>query len=337
MITVGAVNGWEAVAITNRFIEATFLPGKGGDIYSLTDRESGLDVLLKSPRGLTAPRPPERETNGAVQRNFLENYEGGWQTLFPNAGNECSYRGQRIPAHGEVALRPWQWEPLRAGQGIAMRVRCETVPLELTRVAMVVAERGILDICDTITNHDSDPCHFVLGHHLVLGAPFLQPGARLEVAAERVVTSDEYWEDTARIAAGATSEWPFAPGRNGGRIDLRLVEGPACGSHDDVFATNLHQGSAEISNPQRGLTVRLNWDREIFRWVTLWQVFGGAHVEPLAGTYALGVEPWTSRTCLSDAVAEGTALQLDGGASVHAKIKVAFAHHAARGGPVEAR
>ena len=36
----------------------------------------------------------------------------------------------------------------------------------------------------------------------------------------------------------------------------------------------------------------------------------GADVPPLTGSYALGVEPWTSRLNLEDAVAAGEAIEL---------------------------
>jgi len=319
VIHTGKVNGWESVTLSSSEVEATLLPAKGGDIYSLVDKVTGVDVLMKSPTGLLEPMT--RLEDEPVE--FLQNYEGGWQTLFPSAGDECVYRGRTIPFHGEVALRSWQWEPIEGA--VRMQVQCETVPFELTRVVSV--DTNELRVADSIRNVSDEGCDFVLGHHFVFGAPFLHPEGTLDVDATTVVTADDYWEDTARICAGQTGEWPIAPGRDGNTIDLRRVESPAVGSHDDLFVTDLRQGTASVSNPELGLTVYLDWDLEVFKWIAIWQAFGGAKTGSLAGTYALGVEPWTSRTCLTQAAATGTALRLDGGDRFETSIAVRFERH----------
>ena len=67
-----------------------------------------MDVLFKAPWGLQPPGSPPRE--GADGHAFLENYEGGWQELFPNCNDPCEYRGVELPFHGEVATVPWDVE-----------------------------------------------------------------------------------------------------------------------------------------------------------------------------------------------------------------------------------
>ena len=56
--------------------------------------------------------PAHRPAKGVVVSEFLENYAGGWQELFPSAGDPCTYRGEPIPFHGEVATLPWELEIL---------------------------------------------------------------------------------------------------------------------------------------------------------------------------------------------------------------------------------
>ena len=80
-IREGLVHGWPAVHLTSDLLEVTVLPGKGADIYALTDLASGIDPLFKASWGLQPPgSPPRAGSEGAA---FLENYEGGWQELFP--------------------------------------------------------------------------------------------------------------------------------------------------------------------------------------------------------------------------------------------------------------
>ena len=59
-------------------------------------------------------------------------------------------------------------------------------------------------------------------------------------------------------------------------------------------------------------------------WVVLWQAYGGALELPLAGSYALGIEPWTSRHCLEQAVEAGEALELAGGAQLETTLRAGF-------------
>lgn len=326
VIRTGELNGWESVTLSSGNTEVTILPAKGGDIYALVDTISGVDVLMKSPRGLAGPGASSGSDAEVEPIEFLRNYEGGWQTLFPSAGDECVYGGRQVPFHGEVALLPWRWEPIGGLGGIRLDVRCQTVPLELSRVVTVGDTAGLC-VTDSVLNLSDEGCDFVLGHHFVLGAPFLEAGGRLEIDADSVVTSDAYWEDTARILAGQTAKWPSVPGRSGGVIDLRQVEGPEAGSHDDLFATDLRLGTASISNPRLGLTVQLDWDCEVFKWVAIWQAFGGARMGSLAGTYALGVEPWTSRTCLSHAAESGTALRVGAGEIFQTSVTARLVRH----------
>jgi hypothetical protein len=131
------------------------------------------------------------------------------------------------------------------------------------------------------------------------------------------------WEQTARLAPGQSETWPHARLRDGGTVDLREVPGAGEGSHDDVYVTGL-EGVATVTNPQSGLGFRLSWDPGLFGWVVLWQPYGGALEPPLTGSYALGIEPWTSRHCLADAIDAGEADELAGGAEVRTTVRAGF-------------
>jgi len=122
------------------------------------------------------------------------------------------------------------------------------------------------------------------------------------------------WEDTARLEPGQREPWPEARLRRGGTADLTVVPGPEEESHDDVYLTDLVGGWAAVENPRLGLAFRLEWDPAVFRWVISWQAYGGARAMPLAGSYALGVEPWVTRLNLEQAVEAGEAIELEPGA-----------------------
>ena len=316
-----SVEGWAAMVLESDRLRVTVLPDKGADIYELVDLASGVDLLFKTPWGLRPPGSPSRPEAGGLE--FIGNYEGGWQQLFPNANDACSYEGIELPFHGEAALLPWEAQATEEGDdavAVTLSVRCRRLPFRLERVMRLERGSGDLVIESTVTNEGASRLPFVWGQHLVLGPPLIERGCRLELPAESIVTGDEVWEHTARLEPGQRSRWPHAQLRAGGTVDLRDVPGVEMGSHDDLFVGGFTEGTATIANPRLGLTFRLRWDNRVFPWVVLWQPYGGAVDPALAGSYALGVEPWTSRHCLARAVEAGEAAWLEGGASLSTTV-----------------
>jgi galactose mutarotase-like enzyme len=319
MITEHAVGGWRAITVASDHLSITVLPDRGAEVHALVDRASGVDVLFHAPWGLAPPGAPPRD--GADGHAFLERYAGGWQELFPSAEGPCTYRGHDIAYHGEVATIPWQV----AADGplsLVCTIDCETVPFRLERRLTLAADAAELRIDGRIANTGDGEWECTWGHHLVLGAPFLGPGARFEPAAGTIVTIPEMFEDTARLEPGQRSAWPHARLREGGTVDLREIPGPEAASHDDTYLTDLSAGTLRVTNPGLGRAFRLDWDPAVFRWVIAWMPFGGARAMPLAGSYALGVEPWSSQRALPDAVASGDALRIAAGATLETTLTV---------------
>jgi hypothetical protein len=306
----GRIEGWEAVTMTAGGLAVTVLPGKGADIYSLVDAGTGVDILFKAPWGLQPPGAAPRE--GSDGAPFLENYEGTWQELFPNTNDPCTVDGRELPFHGEVATAAWDCEEDEDDGGPLLRlaVDCPVTPLRLERVMRLRRDRPRLELDETVVSRSERTEPFVWGHHCVLGPPLVGEGATLRTSARTIMTVPEMWEETARLVPGQRSAWPYAELRWGGQADLSRIPGPDMGSHDDVYLTDLDAGWAEVENRQAGLRVRMEWDARVFPWIISWQPYGGARAMPLAGAYALGVEPWVSGGNLAEAVAGGTALEV---------------------------
>ena len=308
MTEAGRVAGWRALAVGDDVLRAIVLPERGAELHSLVHVPTETELLFQAPWGL---HPPSAE-----RTSFLDRYAGGWQELFPSANDETTYGGETIPFHGEVALLPWECE--ERDEALVCRVRCERTPFLLERTLRF---DGRLVVEERVTNEGDDVAHFTWGHHLVLGPPFLEAGSRLEVPARTIVTIPELWEDTARLEPGQRSPWPHARLREGGTVDLRIVPGPEAASHDDVYLTDLDDGLVTVESSR--LRVRLGFDHELFRWLISWQPYGGALEEPLAGSYALGIEPWVSRLPLGQAVEAGEAIELPPGASLETTLWLA--------------
>jgi hypothetical protein len=322
-VTFGEETGWRSVVLESDELRVVVLPDKGAEIHRLIHRESNVDVLFHGPWGLQPPGAPPLEGSG--EDEFMWNYAGGWQELFPSVNEACTYRGRRIPFHGEVATLPWEYEVLSDSEA-RFTTRCRETTFELERTLRVDDGTSKLEIESVATNVGDEPAHFVWGQHCVVGAPLLEEGCRLELPARTIVTRPELWEpETAALVPGQREAWPNALLREGGTTDLREIPGPERRSHDDMYIGDLEETWLAVTNPRLGLTFRLEWEPAELAWVILWQAYGGADAAPLTGSYALGVEPWTSRLNLEDAVAAGEAIELAPGGRLATRFAASVA------------
>jgi galactose mutarotase-like enzyme len=331
-ISEGSINGWRAIVLANGAVETVVLPEKGADIYSLVDRGTGIDVLFKTPWGLQAPgSPPRKGSDGAP---FLYNYEGGWQELFPNTFLPCTYENKALPLHGEVATLPWNVRTERNDDEvvrICLDVQCRELPLRLTRRMSLSARSRTLILEETVLNESDKRVPFVWGHHPVLGGPFIRKGCRIEVGKCTVFTPAEAFEPaTASLVPGQRCEWPHVAAINGDNVDLRQVLGPDASVHDHAYLTSFDKGWISVENSDLGLEFIMEWDPGLFRWLVNWRPFGGSRSPPLAGIYAMGVELWSTRSNLRDALCSGDALWVDPRASMQTSIKITLKSSASR-------
>jgi hypothetical protein len=103
-------------------------------------------------------------------------------------------------------------------------------------------------------------------------------------------------------------------------VDLRDIPGPDARCHDHACLTDLAKGWVEVENARLRLRFTLEWDPQIFRWINNWRPFGAASA-PLEGIYGLAIEPWAAWGNLAQASAAGTALTLEGRASLSTWLK----------------
>jgi len=171
------LHGWTAVPPHQRPARGDGAAGKGADIYALTDLGSGIDPLFKAPWGLQPPgAPPRAGSEGAA---FLENYQGGWQELFPNTNDPAAYRGLTIPFHGEVATLPWSWSAAGSGPGetsARFTVDCRLLPFRLERSMRLKHGERRLVLDERVTKPVGQHRAFHLGPSLRAGRAAGRPG-----------------------------------------------------------------------------------------------------------------------------------------------------------------
>jgi galactose mutarotase-like enzyme len=274
-------------------LELDVLPGKGGDVLALRWLPLGLDLLWTTPWGL-----PERGAllpQGSTER-FLRSYPGGWQTLFPNGGDPSIESGVEWGFHGEACMVPWDVHVETSGDDLArlrLGTTLESVPFTLER-SLDLTPEGLL-VRESARNTGASAIEVMWSHHPAFGAPFLSGAARVECAARTFVADAERDVAGGDLLPGATSAWPLALTRDGGRADLRVLPGPGGRLDRFGYLTDLREGFAAITNDDLALRAELRWDASIFPHAWYWLEANATQGPPWFGeAYVFAIEPASS-------------------------------------------
>jgi len=311
--------GLRTVVLENELLRAGILADKGADVFELVHKPTDVDFLWHSPMGVRNPATYVATTHTAAS-SFLDFYEGGWQDCFPTGGNPCEYQGMPFGAHGETPTLPWEYAVVEdAPERIKVRFRVRTVrtPFLLEKEVALARGSGCLAFSERITNEGRVALPVMWGQHPALGAPFIEPGCRIDLPPARVLCSD--LSPVTRFAEG-TYDWPFATGKTGQRIDLRHVPGIEADTTDTLRLSDLSAGWYAVRNERLGVGFGMSWPLDVFPVLWFWQAFGGAYGPPWYGrTYLIALEPFsTARPTIVEAVKNGTARVLQPGATLEA-------------------
>jgi hypothetical protein len=321
-------HGYRAITLENQFLRVTLLPEKGADICSLVYKPRNIDVLWKAPWGLRRLR--DRLPGENTEAAWLDHYEGGWQEIFPNGGDACVYRGAPQVFHGEASVLPWNYAiRLRSSSQIEVEfsVQLYRTPFLLRRTVTVREDLPSLLIREVVQNQGEEEMHFMWGHHVAYGAPFLAAGCRLEIPAKTFLAHDGDAVSASRIKPAVSSPWPQVPGKNGRPVDLSLVPDADDRVTEFGYVCDLKEGWYGLVNPVEGFGVGMAWPKEVFRYIWLWQELRGSFGYPWYGRcYVMGVEPFTSIPAagLTSAIERGTAPSLAAGCSLEVRLAVVF-------------
>ena len=191
-------------------------------------------------------------------------------------------RAAGLPFHGE-ALEA-QWETRYSGkQGSTTALTlATTLPIlqeTVQRTYRMVDGEPVLYVetqVDSLLGFDRP---MVWAEHATVGSPFLEPGVTLfemSAAQSRTRPYVKHPGDLPnRFASGKDFVWPWAPGIDGKRVDLRLTPAsPNSGGHTtSVMDPKRKIEFLTMFNPKMSLLLGYLFKREEFPWVQSWEKF----------------------------------------------------------------
>jgi len=315
-------NGFNAIIMENDLIRLEILPDKGTDIVEFLYKPKDIDFMWRSPNLLYKPSfVVTAESKGG---SFLDYYTGGWQEIFPNGGSKCEYKNAVLGVHGEVALIPWQYTILEDTQDIvSIKFYTQTyrTPFVIEKILTIEKGSPTIKIDESIKNVGEEEMDFIWGHHPAFGKPFISPDTIIKIkeANLKVATGDS---KSFSILKQAVTEWPFAEGKDGTKVDMSICPSENDKVSDMLFLSELKEGRYDIFNTKLKVGFFMEFPLSIFKYIWFWRVAKGSFHWPWYGrTYNIALEPFSSLPNLSESIKRNDQLKLEAGETLNATIK----------------
>ena len=324
-------HGFNAMILQNELIQVVLLPDKGTEIIQFLHKLSDTDFIWHS-------RNPLREAgkfepvSGDEASPFFDRWSGGWFEVLPNNGPATTYKGARLGFYAETINLPWQYQviddtPERVK--VFFWLKTYRMPFLLKKWLTIETNKSALQIEEEVINIGGEELSFAWGHHPVIGPPFLSESCRISSPDCKVIVGEDEDGPGYRMQLHQEGSWPVIKNVDGGELDLRKVEPKSSHSMDNCYLTAYEEEPyIAVTNPDMNVGFGFSWDSQAFRYLWLWQAFGGGVGYPwFSDSYQMGIEPWSSYPCggLGSAIENETALSLKPGESKKAWLTaVAF-------------
>ena len=281
-----------ALKLENDLLSTTVMVDKGADIYELSYKPAGVDVLWKAPWGMKEQARGFYSSADSLTA-WLEAYAGGWQVLFPNGGTANTYKGVELGYHGEASMRAWDVDDVSAGGSeleVKLSARLLRSPYTIERWMRLESGSPILHMREKITNHAGEAMDCMWSHHPAFGAPFLGEDCVIDVGARGFVADDLYAGSANPLSLSQAYQWPMA-----GDVDMSQL--PPREQARDILAyfQDFESGWYGITNKALGFGIGLVWDASVFPYAWFWQELKASPGFPFyKRAYVMAIEPAAS-------------------------------------------
>jgi hypothetical protein len=265
--------GRRAASIENPQLRITVLI-EGGHIAEVLDKRTGINPLWTpawpsiEPSSFDAAK--HAHYGGAADGRLLAGIMGHNVCLDIFGGPSAEEAAAGLSAHGEGSVVPYAISM----NGAVLEAHAELPHAGLTFARRLELRRNIVGVVETVTNMSA--CDRPVGwtQHVTLGAPFLKAGVtEFRASATRSKVIDGPFGPADYLAAGATFDWPHAPGRDGGHVDLRrYTDAPA----SSAYTAHLMDPSRDEAffvafDPETELAFGYEWRQADFPWMGIWE------------------------------------------------------------------
>jgi len=258
-----------------RFAKEITIDGKhcilaqNGELEVLFNKDNALDVVWVKYRGVNISFLSKNGLNDGA-RDFTGNFEGGF--LYTCGMDNISGCVSGKPVHGSLHYKKCDTAyAYIEGENITVcgEVReCALFGKNLLLKRVYTLTDSSLQICDSVANIDYKDTEYILLYHINYGYPFLDECLQMEIPATNSAPLTE-------IAAARKDE-------------MFKITPPVDGGDEDVYYHTLSEGKIRLTNPEKGITVEMEYDVTDFPVTLEWKSMIG-------GDYALGIEPSLSR------------------------------------------
>jgi len=264
----------QAVQIENDELIVT-VTVEGGHVAEIIEKQSGINPLWTppwpsiEPSTYSAERHPEYGDNseskllaGILGHNLCLDIFG--------VPSDAEY-AEGITVHGESSVVPYRIEA--SATRMIARAHLPLAQLDFER-EIELADRGAVEIRETVTNLTSMDRPLAWTQHVTLGPPFLEAGVtRLDMNARQSMVFPGDFGAAQPYKPGALFDWPLAPNKDGSTTDLRIQSSAerSAGVTCHVVDPGSEHGSFEAFHPQARVLFGYLWNRADFPWISLWE------------------------------------------------------------------
>jgi hypothetical protein len=204
---------------------------------------------------------------------------------------------QGLSTHGEAPSLKWRKASARPRAGhaiLTLSVRLPEAGLDFSREIAMREGESVIYFKETVVNQRKLDHFFHWTQHVTYGPPFVSPeDTRVFMSATQGITSPVAYEEKALLDFGKEFEWPIAPARPSGEVDLsRCLIRKGFG----IVASLLLDPARELQfvgalNIRHRLLYAYCFRRADFPWVTIWEENGSRDAAPWNGrTETRGLE-----------------------------------------------
>jgi galactose mutarotase-like enzyme len=214
----------------------------------------------------TPTRYSSSHSYGDPLLDFMSDYRGGWQTLFPNAGNSAEINGVPLPFHGEFSRT--QVQVLKHDKNSLTVQAGSRLSLVLTKTYRLIENESILSIEQEVHNESQIEMPFIWGEHPAFALP---AGSKIQMPQGQVHVEEIENGIFSDLVAGSSGTWPTINNKKNNLTDLSII--PSNPTERLCYLNDRSEGWVAMTHNSE--LIGLSWDLEAFPHLWFWQQIGG--------------------------------------------------------------